>query len=370
MHRCSPTKACSSASKTISEPHGSNGGHRTKPAWSSPSAPQYRMFSGHVEASCSRQSQPMAADYAILPSRLPEIAAAEQIIAVLTALARKNTTTKPPPSMNSTHTGLDASNRELKLLIARVGNQECCTEARCGIHSLFNKHSRDRKHAGSRGSRPHFGGDAPLCFLSSLCFLSPFKSTRVTTEPISDTHRFKVPNPDAFLSASTHCNGLLLCRAGTNHTTSVLRSSVCINLVQKPAHQPVVPEKLTFASKQQKCRRLQRARSKEGQLQPLDNTTAVPPQPDELEMGCRSQSPGQKCRKGFSRSTKAVNGEKYLGENIFLSEETSSLATPEDAASKQSTSEACRNTRSSWKQKEIPHCDRTLLTMALVSRFG
>lgn len=91
---------------------------------------------------------------------------------------------------------------------------------------------------------------------------------------------------------------MVCCSAGLGQITQ--RLSVCINPVQKPAHQPVVPEKLAFASKQQKSRRLRRAGSKEGQLQPLDNTTAVPPQPDVLEMGCRSQSPAQKCRKGFS----------------------------------------------------------------------
>lgn len=121
---------------------------------------------------------PWQQDYAILPSQLPEIAAAEQIIAVLTALARKNNTTKPPPSTNSTQ-ALDASNRGLELLIAHVWNGECCTKARCAIHSLFNKHSRDRKHAGSKDSQPHFGGDAPLCFLS------PLKSSCVSTEPKS-----------------------------------------------------------------------------------------------------------------------------------------------------------------------------------------
>ena len=101
------------------------------------------------------------------------------------------------------------------------------------------------------------------------------------------------------------------CSAGLGQVTQpILRTSVCINLVQKPAHQPVVPEQLTCASKQQKSRRLQRAGSKEGQLH-----DCCPPQPDVLGMGCRSQSPDQRCRKAFSRSTtlKACQWTEILG---------------------------------------------------------
>lgn len=79
----------------------------------------------------------------------------------------------------------------------------------------------------------------------------------------------------------------------------------------------------------------------------------------------QKSKPRSEMQEGVFLKHYACQWKEMLGENIFLSEETLSLATPEDAASKQSTSEACRSTRSSWKQK-IPRCDRTLLTMALV----
>lgn len=142
------------------------------------------------------------------------------------------------------------------------------------------------------------------------------------------------------------------CSAGLGQVTQpILRTSVCINLVQKPAHQPVVPEQLTCASKQQKSRRLQRAGSKEGQLHPLHSMTAVPHSQTcwgwDAEVKALIRDAGRRFPEALH--SKPVNGQKYLGENIFLPEETLSPASPEDAAGKQSTSEACRSIRSSGK---------------------